>query len=201
MKKILIALTFVFSIFSFHICAQTDSVLVKGSGSALLDIQSDDKGILIPRLSTVDRTTTISSPATGLLVYDTDLNEFCYYDGNQWVCGWNKSTTSPVDTCFTLDEAYDCEVPGEGRVITVDAGAVTLNGSINGPSGALEVDNKGSGFVGRFTDKTADGLGSENDGHPWSGHGQRWPLRNFWGRKCQRCCPCLYQWHWKSRSF
>lgn len=51
--------------------------------SAMLDIDADDKGILIPRISTSD-INNISTPATGLLVFDSDLAVFKYYDGISW---------------------------------------------------------------------------------------------------------------------
>ena len=51
--------------------------------SAMLDVTSTSKGILIPRMTTTERET-ISSPATGLLVYDTDENSFWYYNGTSW---------------------------------------------------------------------------------------------------------------------
>lgn len=53
--------------------------------SAMLDIVANDKGLLIPRLTTTQRTTAIASPATGLLVFDTDTNSFWYYNGSGWV--------------------------------------------------------------------------------------------------------------------
>lgn len=52
--------------------------------SAMLDVKSTDKGMLIPRMTAVQRTL-ISSPATGLLVYTTDDNSFYYYDGTNWI--------------------------------------------------------------------------------------------------------------------
>ena len=51
--------------------------------SAMLDIVSNNKGLLIPRITTAQRTA-IAAPATGLLVYDTTLNLFYYYDGTAW---------------------------------------------------------------------------------------------------------------------
>lgn len=51
--------------------------------SAMLDISSSDKGLLAPRMSRAERKN-ISSPATGLLVYDTDENAFFYYNGTAW---------------------------------------------------------------------------------------------------------------------
>ena len=51
--------------------------------SAALDIQSTGKGMLVPRLSTAQRMS-IPSPAQGLLVFDTDINSFCYYAMSGW---------------------------------------------------------------------------------------------------------------------
>jgi len=67
--------------------------------SAMLDVQSTSKGILIPRLTTSQRTG-IYSPATGLMVYDTDDNAFYYYNGTSWtkiessVAFWNLSSNN-----------------------------------------------------------------------------------------------------------
>ena len=62
--------------------------------SAILDLTSTDKGILIPRMTTGERTV-ISSPAVGLLVYDTDENSFWYYNGSTWTAiGGSNGFTS-----------------------------------------------------------------------------------------------------------
>jgi len=52
--------------------------------SAVLDISSTNKGILIPRTTTEQRMN-IGSPATGLMVFDTDVNKFYCYAGSEWV--------------------------------------------------------------------------------------------------------------------
>lgn len=46
--------------------------------SALLELQATDKGMLVPRVTTVQRNS-IAAPATGLLVFDTDAGCFFYY--------------------------------------------------------------------------------------------------------------------------
>lgn len=51
--------------------------------SAMLDVYSTDKGILIPRMRSSDRQG-ISSPAEGLLVYDVDAKSFWYYLSGAW---------------------------------------------------------------------------------------------------------------------
>jgi hypothetical protein len=52
--------------------------------SALLDMVATDKGLLIPRLTTAQKTA-ISNPAEGLLVFDNDLKTFWYYSSNSWI--------------------------------------------------------------------------------------------------------------------
>lgn len=68
--------------------AYSQNVAINSSGaapvaSAMLDIASTSSGLLIPRMTTAQRTA-IASPATGLLVYDTNLNAFLYFDGTIW---------------------------------------------------------------------------------------------------------------------
>jgi hypothetical protein len=53
------------------------------NGSAILDMTSTTKGLLIPRMNTAQRTA-IAAPATGLMVYDTNLNSFWFYNGTAW---------------------------------------------------------------------------------------------------------------------
>jgi len=48
--------------------------------SALLEVQSLDKGLLIPRTDTLS----ITNPATGLLIYTPPDSSFWYYDGVVW---------------------------------------------------------------------------------------------------------------------
>jgi len=66
-----------------------DSTYVPASGNALFEIHSanGDKGILVPRLTTAQRTalTTVSPADNSLLVYDTDTKTFWYFDGTNWV--------------------------------------------------------------------------------------------------------------------
>ncbi len=53
---------------------------------AILDLYATDKGLLIPRLTAAQRTgLALTGAQTGLLVYDTDDNQFWYWDGSIWV--------------------------------------------------------------------------------------------------------------------
>lgn len=57
--------------------------------SAALDIVSPDKGLLIPRMSSISRTS-IAAPANGLIIFDTDSNCIFFY---------RQPTTSWVSLC------------------------------------------------------------------------------------------------------
>ncbi|MEM6264572.1 MAG: tail fiber domain-containing protein [Bacteroidota bacterium] len=63
--------------------AQTDGISINSTGtdpdpSAMLDIQSADKGLLIPRMDSSSRVA-ITNPAEGLMVYDSTTQSFWYY--------------------------------------------------------------------------------------------------------------------------
>ncbi len=52
--------------------------------SAILDVQSSDKGVLFPRMTLAERSN-ISSPGEGLLIFQTDDEAgFYYYSNGQW---------------------------------------------------------------------------------------------------------------------
>ena len=53
-------------------------------GSAMLDVKSTSKGVLIPRMSATERDA-ITNPATGLMVFVSNDLSFYYYDGTAWV--------------------------------------------------------------------------------------------------------------------
>jgi len=52
--------------------------------SARLDVESTTQGFLPPRMTTTQKNA-IASPAAGLMVYDTTLNQMSYYNGTAWV--------------------------------------------------------------------------------------------------------------------
>jgi hypothetical protein len=54
------------------------------AASAQLDVVSTTKGMLVPRVTTVQMNA-IASPATGLLVYNTDSAAFAYRNAGAWV--------------------------------------------------------------------------------------------------------------------
>ena len=84
-------------LFSCHVKAQDNVGIgtITPELNAILDISSDSKGLLIPRLNTIQRlniasppTTVLPSTSDGLMVYDTDLRQFCYWNDGlaDWEC-------------------------------------------------------------------------------------------------------------------
>ena len=52
--------------------------------TAHLDVQSTTKGFLPPRMTTTQKNA-IATPAAGLMVYDTTLNQMSYFNSSSWV--------------------------------------------------------------------------------------------------------------------
>ncbi|MFN6014452.1 MAG: hypothetical protein ACK47F_07175, partial [Flavobacteriales bacterium] len=80
MKNKHLLLTFLLWTFSSGIFAQNNMGIGTNNPdpSALLDMTATDKGVLVPRMTTLQRTT-IASPSEALMVYDTDFECFFYF--------------------------------------------------------------------------------------------------------------------------
>lgn len=77
-----------FTVLPFIVSSQSLSINTDGSSanaSALLDVKSTIKGLLIPRMSRAERNA-ISSPATGLMIFQNapDSMGLYYYNGTGW---------------------------------------------------------------------------------------------------------------------
>lgn len=97
MKKIIVAIAFLYA--ANEISAQSFAINTDGStanASALLDVKSTNKGILVPRMSKLQKNA-IPSPVAGLLIFQNapDSVGFHYYDGAKWL--WLPASNS-LDT-------------------------------------------------------------------------------------------------------
>ena len=81
MKKITLMMLMFITAFSY---AQVGINTNTPDGSSALDIESTTRGILIPRLTEIQRDA-ITTPATGLMIYQTNqISGFYFYDGASW---------------------------------------------------------------------------------------------------------------------
>jgi len=88
--------------------------------SAALDITSTSGGLLVPRMTNAQRDA-ISSPATGLMVYQTDGTiGFYYYDGSSW-SSVTSSTSGYSDYIFenNSDSFGSADADGSTSIVTM----------------------------------------------------------------------------------
>jgi len=82
--------------------------------SAALDITSTTGGLLVPRMTETQRDA-ITSPATGLMVFQTNGTVgFYYYNGSSWVEVAAISKTYSVNTFYAELGGYVIEVNSDG---------------------------------------------------------------------------------------
>lgn len=78
--------------------------------SAILDVQSTTKGMLVPRMTEAQKNA-IASPATSLLIYQTDGTAgFYYYNGTAWTAlaggGNSDKEYRKTTTTMSLNDTY-----------------------------------------------------------------------------------------------
>ncbi|MEM9721513.1 MAG: hypothetical protein AAGA10_19765, partial [Bacteroidota bacterium] len=108
--------------------------------SAILDITTTEKGVLIPRLTLAQRDA-IPNPAQGLLVFISSDTSFHYYTGTQW-----ESLSAPI-LQVTGGVAYTAgvgiEINGDQIINLGDADPnddVQINSSAEGDLGGVFPD-------------------------------------------------------------
>lgn len=101
--------------------------------SAALDVVATDKGVLIPRLTFAQRSA-IASPATGLLIYQTDPpTGFHYFDGFMW---------------NAIGGAGGGQWAGSlNDIFNTNTGSVGIGTSVPAPSAKLEVASTEKGVL------------------------------------------------------
>ncbi|WP_111708904.1 cell wall anchor protein [Lutibacter citreus] len=179
-KKILsIAMLLVF--FNLSIFSQVGIGTTSPHGSSVLDLTSTTQGVLTPRMTSTQRTG-ISSPAKGLLVFDTIEDSFYYFNGSVWVklegaiqrdnyklvksvADLADELSNGGDSKYLLSDSFTYEINGD---ITFDK-PIELNGAnIIGRDTGEDILRNGSGstfFIGakgaRFKDLVIEGGGEQ----------------------------------------
>lgn len=72
-----------FLLISSGIIAQSVTIDPQSSTSGIVNIQSTNKGVLVPNMTTLQREA-IASTQKGLLVFDTNTNSFWFHNGMAW---------------------------------------------------------------------------------------------------------------------
>ena len=134
MKKVylIVFLTFLLNqsseLFSQGISLNTTGT--EANPSAILDLTSTTKGLLIPRMTTGERTSIspLTSAQKGLLVYDTTENKFYYWDGSAWIVqgGQGQAGNNPGEMLYWNGSAWLTVTPGiTGQHLTYCDGVPT----------------------------------------------------------------------------
>lgn len=172
MKKILSAILGIMLSFS----VQSQNIAINETGnqpdtSAMLDISSTTRGLLMPRMTKAQRNA-ITLPATGLLVFQTgpDSTGFHYYNGTQWLwlmtadvkTAWsltgNSSTDSTINFLGTTDDK-----PIMLRQNNLPMGHLNSrkhNFFIGGGSGQNNTDERNTGFGDSTLTRNTTGSGN-----------------------------------------
>lgn len=76
------------------------------TASALVEFTSTTKGLVLPRLTTVQMNA-IATPVAGMIIYNTTQTEFYYYNGATWQSvDSSAALVNPVQQDITLDTGY-----------------------------------------------------------------------------------------------
>lgn len=104
------------------------------NASAILDITATDKGMLVPRVTSAQRTA-ITSPAAGLLLYDTTTSSFWYFNGGTWMQlstlsnTWSLTGNSGTNPSTQFIGTTDSQ-PLKFRVNNLNAGSINPDGNL-----------------------------------------------------------------------
>ena len=103
------------------------------NANASLELKSANKGFLLNRLTTAEKTTlegALIAQDIGLMVYDTDIKGLFSWDGTQWISGSNTGAQDLTLTTNTLSLTNDgTTIDLSGYLDNTDAQTVSLTGT------------------------------------------------------------------------
>ncbi len=113
--------------------AQTGNIGINTSTphkSSVLDITSDTRGLLLPRLMTAAVNDLSSTAAEGLIVYDKEQKKFLGWDGSKWQnLGYEEQNTAPYASNVTISGSYTTGQTLTGNYTYTDADGNGESGS------------------------------------------------------------------------
>lgn len=127
MKKILIALFTISSIISWGQDNVGIGTLTPNTLS-ILDLSSNSKGFLAPRMTTSERINIATTASEqGLLVFDTNLKFYFYWDGTQWV----QFPANDADSDPTNEYNTGLTFNPNGNILTITDGGTSFSTPIS----------------------------------------------------------------------
>jgi hypothetical protein len=170
MKKLLLCLIILFC--SANLIKAQTGVSINTDGtdpdvSSILDIKSTGKGLLIPRMDLAARNL-IGTPATGLLIFQTDAAPgFYFYNGTSWekIADGNVLSASldngkifvgnVSNTATGVDLSGDATINNAG-VITISNDAITNSKILNDAVGNTKIQD-GAVTTSKIANNSVDG--------------------------------------------
>ncbi|RCL64618.1 MAG: hypothetical protein DBW80_01290 [Bacteroidetes bacterium] len=134
--------------------------------NALLELESDDKGFLMPRLNTNSRNTlgALCGPnEEGLVVYDTEEDLFFYWDGSQWIPYPGSGSGDQWGGQVVITDGSISGDGTAGNPLSVGAGSDDQNiqgSGLNGTILTIGIENGNAETVDLST--LQDGIGTDD---------------------------------------
>ncbi|MEM7371971.1 MAG: hypothetical protein AAF587_25370 [Bacteroidota bacterium] len=137
--------------------------------SAMLDVRSIDKGMLLPRMTSTERDA-IANPADGLMIYNLDDSCFNYFSGAEWIKDCGRESQASVDKIWkgnAFDLAKDVATDQAGNIYVIGQFHDTIR------AGDVELVSTGQAdlYVAKFNSagkilwaNSLSGTGSKNPG-------------------------------------
>ncbi len=154
MKKLLFII-----LISFHYAAfaQVGIGTQTPATSAMLEVSSNAKGVLLSRMTSTERVA-IASPAKGLMVFDTTTNSLWIHNGASWVNTASEATYGDVKSGFqTADHSGWVKLDGRavsGLTATQKTAAASVGFTTNLPNATGAYLGQTTQAVNTFTGAT-----------------------------------------------
>jgi hypothetical protein len=129
--------------------------------SAILELSSTTKGLLIPRLTEAERQA-LPDPATGLLIFNTTTGELNFYNGSSWrripsnAVSAASGTGTPSGEGVGIDASGGIGIPDPSAILDVkatDKGVLiprTTPAAVPGPVAGLTIYNTSTNLLNYF---------------------------------------------------